>query len=399
MADSYRVLSLSDETLTLSLTGENSHVFHKPSGQGSLSIGTKGISEGKYDIWVEEGYPINWEALNGFYIPASRNNPRRPPYGDWPRWFYYSGDDAGFISWSSKRYIEDFTWIPHRGAAVDLTGAHIGRFFLRVPEEPVKLKIGKNVGRLSVSGHLENLKLQDCDGLTGAAFERFVPQEGADAYRLPVFEALKGALYISIGNEPMGQPFDCGSLLQFSELTCLSLWGNVTNLEALARLKHLESLELRYVPDLSGMPGLGCWERLNCFIGYNIEETAGKTFRAELKQLAEEREFRVASVTRLRKAIWFTTEYGIPFSGWEDKKGKAAVRAYKTCLKEVKKAETEEGVHQAVTLFVQTFNRLPDMETVEREDVGMAVEQLVEVAGLGISRETGQAWFDGVREF
>lgn len=330
MADSYKVLNLSDETLKLSLTGEDSHVFHKPSGQGSLSIGTKGISEGKYDIWVEEGYPINWEAFNGLYIPASRNDLHRHPYGDWPRWFYYSGDDAGFISWSSRRYIEDFTWILHRGTAVDLTGAHIGRFFLRVPEEPVKLKVGKQIGRLSVSGRLENLELQDCGGLTGAVFEHFVPQEGTDAYRLPVFDALRGALYISIGNEPMGQPFDCDSLLQFPELTCLSLWGNVT---------------------------------------------------------------------QLRKAIWFATEYGIPLSDWEDKKAKAAVRAYKACLKEVGKAETEDSVRQAVTLFVRTFNRLPDMETVEREDVFTAVDQLVEAAGLGISRETGRAWFDGVREF
>lgn len=399
MADSYKVLNLSDETLKLSLTGEDSHVFHKPSGQGSLSIGTKGISEGKYDIWVEEGYPINWEAFNGLYIPASRNDLHRHPYGDWPRWFYYSGDDAGFISWSSRRYIEDFTWILHRGTAVDLTGAHIGRFFLRVPEEPVKLKVGKQIGRLSVSGRLENLELQDCGGLTGAVFEHFVPQEGTDAYRLPVFDALRGALYISIGNEPMGQPFDCDSLLQFPELTCLSLWGNVTNLAALARLKHLESLELRYVPDLRGMPCLGCWAKLNCFIGYNIEETAGKAFRAQLRQLAKEREFAAARVTQLRKAIWFATEYGIPFSDWEDKKAKAAVRAYKACLKEVGKAETEDSVRQAVTLFVRTFNRLPDMETVEREDVFTAVDQLVEAAGLGISRETGRAWFDGVREF
>ena len=34
----------------LSLTGENSHTFDLYLGQGSLSIGTKGISKGEYDI-------------------------------------------------------------------------------------------------------------------------------------------------------------------------------------------------------------------------------------------------------------------------------------------------------------------------------------------------------------
>lgn len=38
---------------SLSLTGENSHIFDLQAGQGSLSIGTKGISEGKYDIWIQ----------------------------------------------------------------------------------------------------------------------------------------------------------------------------------------------------------------------------------------------------------------------------------------------------------------------------------------------------------
>lgn len=115
--------------------------------------------------------------------------------------------------------------------------------------------------------------------------------------------------------------------------------------------------------------------------------------------MSKEREFSCSSVSKLRKSIWFATEYGIPFSAWESKRAKAATRAYKACLKEVKKGETEEAVHEAIVRFVETLNTLPDMETTEREDAGTAVSQLVEAADLGISQETGQAWFDEVRDF
>lgn len=386
-------------TINLSLTGENSHQVCIPKGQGSLSIGTKGLSEGKYDIWVEDNCPIYWDAFNEFYIPASRGNPQRPPYGDWPRWFYYSGNDMGFIPWSSKRHIEDFSWMPQKGVCVDLAEANIHRFFLHIPKEPTKLRLGGTIRQLFLSGHLENLDIQAVVSLPSLQFGPFASQEKQQPYQLPVFDALKHVHGVSIHNEPMGQAFDCGSLLQFSEITWLSLWGNFTNLEALAEFKNLESLELRYVPDLTGMPGLAYWKNLRGFIGWNIEETAGKALRAELRQLSKEREFSYSSVSQLRKAVWFATEYGIPFSGWESKKAKAATRAYKACLKEVRKAENEDGVREAIVRFVAALNQLPDLETIEREDAGTAVSQLVEAAELGISQETGQAWFDEARDF
>lgn len=36
---------------TISLTGVDSHKAALPLGQGSFSIGTKGISKGKYDVY------------------------------------------------------------------------------------------------------------------------------------------------------------------------------------------------------------------------------------------------------------------------------------------------------------------------------------------------------------
>ena len=89
----------------ISLTGEKSHKISVPAGQGSFSIGTIGLSEGKYDVWVDDDKPINWSAFDGFYTGHGKANAEQHPYGDWPRWFYYSGSDKGFIEWSCKRHI------------------------------------------------------------------------------------------------------------------------------------------------------------------------------------------------------------------------------------------------------------------------------------------------------
>ena len=46
-------MSIGDREYVISLTGKDSHKVMIPAGQGSFSIGTKGLSEGKYDVWVE----------------------------------------------------------------------------------------------------------------------------------------------------------------------------------------------------------------------------------------------------------------------------------------------------------------------------------------------------------
>ena len=57
---------MSDRECVISLTGKDSHRVMIPAGQGSFSIGTKGLSEGTYDVWVEPDSVINWDAFNEF---------------------------------------------------------------------------------------------------------------------------------------------------------------------------------------------------------------------------------------------------------------------------------------------------------------------------------------------
>ena len=383
----------------ISLTGEKSHKISVPAGQGSFSIGTIGLSKGKYDVWVDGDKPINWSSFDGFYTGHGKTNAEQYPYGDWPRWFYYSGSDKSFIEWSCKRHIEHFNWFTYENASIDLTKANIYGFSLHVNKGKIEISIGSKTKEISLSGNIADIDIKKCDTFP---YLRFKPRGKLDEigqYQLPLYKLLENAPIVDIDVPPIGHPFDCKSLLQFANLKSLSLSGDLTNLDALAELKHLETIALRYVPDLTNMPNLSAWVNLKCFIGWNIEETAGKVLKKELNGLARTKELEHSSVSQLRKKIWFTTEYDIPFSAWEGKSEKIATKAYKTCLKEIKKAKTENEAHKVIIGFVKVINSLPNIETSEREDTGIAVLQLIESSALEISEETGLRWFDEVRDF
>lgn len=388
-----------DKPTHISLTGEKSHRISIPVGQGSFSIGTIGLSEGKFDVWVDNCKPIHWSAFNEIYTGHGRQNAEQYSYGNWPRWFYYSGNDKGFIEWSRKRHIERFHWTTYEDASIDITTASIYGFSLQVNKGHIEISIGSMTKELSLSGNIENIDIKKCDALP---YLRFMPRGGQDEtgpYELPLYKRLEKAPSIDIDVPPIGRPFDCKSLLQFTNLKSLSLSGNLANLDALAELKYLETIALRYVPDLTNMPSLSVWENLKNFIGWNIEETAGKVFKKEWNELAKTKELGHLSVSQLRKKIWFTTEYGIPFSAWDGKSAKIATKAYKTCLKEIRKSKAKSEVRKAIIEFVEVINSLQNIETTEREDTGIAVLQLIESSALDISEETGIEWFDEVRDF
>lgn len=382
----------------ISLTGKDSHRVMIPVGQGSFSIGTKGISKGEYDVWVEQDCAINWNAFNAFYTGYGREHKERYPYGNWPRWFYYSGNDTGFIEWSSKRRIEEFHWTAHADRTVDFSKADIGHLSIYTEESKIQVLTGEKIVELTLSGILENFTIKKCDKIPCLAFCPDYPKEKGGC-QLPVFPILAQAPFLSIYNLPTKAAFDCASLLQFENLKDITLHGNLTNLSALTELKQLEGIALRYVPDLHDMPKLASWNHLKSFIGYNIEETAGKALRAELKSLKKERQMDFVSVSKLRSQTWFATEYGIPFSEWDEKLAKKATRAYKSCFNKIKKSETEDEIHEAVKEFIEKINRLDGIETTEREDVFTAILQLKEGAKIDILPEKWELWFDALREF
>ena len=381
----------------LSLTGENSHTFDLYLGQGSLSIGTKGISKGEYDIWVEPDDVINWDAFNECYTEYGSRRKEEYPYGDWPRWFYYSGMDTGFIAWTSKRKTEDFYWIPTQDACVDFSKSMIRQLFLDLKTH-MKITIGPDILKLSLHGDLKNVEIDSKGGNPILDFKMLGYSEPEKLYRIPEFRCLQDVESVYVEVSPVGDPFDCESLMQFGKLKHLQIVGNICHANALSDLKDLESLRLFNAPDLSDLPRLECWKQLDHFLGVDIDEIAGKDLKKQLKALEKERNIE-SHIAKLRSKTWFATEYENPFKDWEGKKGKSASKLYKEHLKEIKKAAEEDKVRELITHFAEAFNAFDDIDTVEREEIAEAVSKLVMASPFEITQSTWMQWFDEARDY
>jgi len=293
--------------IQLSLTKENSHTISIPLGQGSLAIGTIGMNKKHFDVLVEENAPINWDTFNTCFTSAGREKKEHYPYGDWPRFIYYSGNDLGFIKWTAKRKTEDFSWTPQKSIIADFTKVNIRNLSI-IQSKSIKigLKLGKNITSFSISGNLENIDILLNEGINSLSVYPDVSKN--EIYQLPKFDKLKDITSLSISIKPLDNPIDCRSLLQFKNLTSLSLSGNFTNLDCLKDFEKIERLAIRYAPNLENFPKLDSWKKLNHFIGWNIEETKGKQLRKELNNLSKERkkfklECRIASDTALLAAL------------------------------------------------------------------------------------------------
>ncbi len=387
-----------DKEVVLSLTGKDSHKFLFPSGQGSLSIGTIGNVNREYDLLVNEDDVIYWETFNGYYSVAGWKEKDRYPYGNMPRFFYYSGNDTGFIDWSSKREIEEFRWIPQKDMSVDFTNSKIYLLYIKTKEYYIDFSLGEQVSELHLCGHLDHYLIKNCKKVPRLYFE---PEydKNIESYKLPIFSVLKDAEEVQVTVSALSAPFDCSSLLQFPKLKKIYLNGNITNLEALKELEDLNTLGIWNAPNLSGMPKLTVWDHLSWFVASTIDEEVGKVLRKELSSLKKKRKFEFSYVGKLRSPLWFEQNYGIPFAYWENKNGKKATSAYKKCLKEVKSSKTEEKIKKAIINFVEKINKLEDIESMERDDVYSSLCSIMKSSPIEIGTKKWETWFDKAREF
>lgn len=375
---------------TLSLTGKDSHKVNITPGQGSFSIAPKTFGE-KADAYVDADTPIQWEVFNDFKVPAG---------GNWPRAIDYVGNDTRFIEWTEQREMESFDWRLMAPATVDFSKAKIEYLSVDNNDYPLNIKLGNERLRgLSLQGNPHKITLEMAVPLKSISFALNTEKKDSTPVFLPEFEALKDITTINISTAIGGQPFDCGSLLQFKKLKAVRLYGNMCNMEALGKL-DLSCIEVRYCPDMGGLPPLNTWKDLNYCIFWNVEEERGKLLRKELKELSKTREMNeYASVSNLHPKSWFVTEFNIPFASWEGKNGREALKAYKTTLKAIKKAKKEKEVKDLLEALIAVINSLPNIETTEREDTYEAVCQLAEVAPFEIDEEKVQLWFDEARDF
>lgn len=379
--------------LLISLTHEYSHEADIQLGQGSFNIGVKGIDDSA-DVWVNSNDKINWNSFKGC---ERIFNKQIESSIAWPRFFSYTGNDIGFIEWSKERKIEDFTWNPQKEMSVDFINANIRNLYIE-SNYKLNLSFGENINYLDLYGNLDNYIIKKCSKVPSLGF---YPKKDntVKQYVLPNYECFKSAEAVLVKVDPNGAPFDCNSLLQFPNLKLLHLIGNMTNLSSLKKLKNLSKLGFWDVPELSDLPNIDNWKELNKFVAINIDETTGKRLKEEFNKLKKERTFEFVSISKLRDKLWFKTEYNLPFSTWDSKKEEKATSIYKKCLKEIKNASSEENIKNAIINFTSEFNKMDDIESIEREDIYTSLCILMKNSPIKIEHDIWLKWFDETRNF
>ncbi len=397
-------LITADGRFPLNLTGPQSHVLIREPGVGSLTIGPASMGK-RADLHVEPDARIDWRVLDAFGVGAGGNWPY------WPRHLYYTGSDTSFLVWARDRPIEDMTWTPVLAGdhVIDASQARIhdlrlrldqpgGQLHLKLPEpllfKSPTLDLSGDLSRISVEGDLR----------IDLILRPRTSRRRTDApCRLPDLGAMKQATALTLYNEPLAQPISLDFLADFPNVRSVCLWGNFTDLDGLAQRPELTSLGMRYMPNLDGLPSLDTWPDLRSFIGFNVDETAGKALRQQVKARARKQPWiGHTSVTMLRKPEWWEKEYGRPFSGWPARQSKRANAAYDEAQAALAQAGSEADAQRAFTDFAAGFNGFKGIETTEREDIGEAVWQLAQtehLSALGVTEEKALQWFDESRDY
>lgn len=386
-----------DGRYTIDLTGSRSHTLVRQPGVGSLSIGPSDLGK-KADLHVPPDADIDWTVFNPFATPAG---------SPWPRFLHYTGSDAGFFNWAQTRPIEQMTWAPVLSAdtVVDasesiLHSLHIGlgqsgaRLSLKLPKSSLRLSVSGDLSRFSATGDIpSSLAVAPCTSR----------RKSDPPFVLPDLGELHQVSSLTLQSTPLGQPISLRCLDWFPNLDSLSLWGNFSDLELLARQARLTNLELRFMPDLEDLPALDVWPLLDGFIAYNVEDAGGKRLKQQMKARAKTRPWAgYVSVSQLRKPEWWMTEYGRPFSSWPKRLAKIANEAYDAAQAALAQARSLADAEEAITAFTVRFNTLKGIETTEREDLGEAVWQLSQSEhriDQPITEEMAQGWFDAAREY
>lgn len=380
-----------DLNLEISLTKNKKYKTEVFLGQGYFVIGTLGLTKEKCEVLVEATEEINWDAFNGYYVPASWPYKDQMPYGDWPRYLYYYGNDEGFIKWSKKRKVESFWWNPYEDKIVDFTNSQIEELSIQVENRKVVISLGANTKYLKLHGNLENIKINKCNKMTNIFF---YPEYGNNIkkYKLPIFDSLKEADRIIISVPVACPPFDCESLLQFSNLKDLTLEGNMTNLIALEKLEKIEEMRIRNTPNLTGFPPLNTWKNLKKFYACGIERIIGLRLRKEAKELKKTSRFNFIGIHDLKSTIWFETKYGIPFEFWEEDSKKIATKAYKKLYDEIRKIEKEKNIKISLMNYIQRLYDLDKISDNQKKDVYSSIVKIIEGLEIKVDFEKINQW-------
>ena len=68
-------------------------------------------------------------------------------------------------------------------------------------------------------------------------------------------------------------------------------------------------------------------------------------------------------------------------------------------MKEIKNASSEENIKNAIINFTSEFNKMDDIESIEREDIYTSLCILMKNSPIKIEHDIWLKWFDETRNF
>ena len=365
---------------TVSLTGEASHTLEVEAGVGNLYVGPRPQRKGVPQLIVEAGQSLRWAALDE--IPQSGAYP-------WPRFLYYEGHDPGLFEYAINRRLEQLVWTPTQAMTVDMAAAQIDELRLKL-EFALKVTLPGGVRRFQVqgrAGHLEvrppvsselSLSFSDCG------------DEGA----LAVVEGLTGVTSLDV-NTNHRRPADARSVVKYSKLARLAINGPVEHASALEGLQGLKSLTFRQCYELSELPALSAWPRLERVMFVDVSQADGRRLKAQAKGLSLE----TAMFSKLRSPDWIEQNVGKPFRDWPTAQAKAGHRAVETFLEVRGRSRSAKKLKEAVAAYLTGFDKMFKagfIETAEREEIGDVLFR----QGRNVEEQAQLlALFDALRDF
>lgn len=310
----------------------------------------------------------------------------------------YGGRDSRVQDYLSRRHdIHRFGWSGHQQSQIDLSRTAIAELSLNASDGPLEV-------RLPSSGSLRRLSLAlPADpGLL-----RFVPPEKGARIHLMLncsatpdgptaiagLEAIRALSLFNVRQLRIGElvPYQ-----QLEELTVIGPPGGIPDLEELTLLPRLKKLFLRdcYGLNAAGMPRSSALPKLE-----SVEIDGIR--RADADLLTERLGKRTLSIRGKRSDAWLRANLDNPFREWPEehgvKVGKAAMAAYRKAAAALERPGELEAVRTALHGFMTAINKLSEREpfdTIQREQVMDAFDELASQAGDILPSETAETWFE-----
>ena len=313
---------------------------------------------------------------------------------------------AAYINGNS--IISEVRWQSSTVSELDLSNSNVSRLIVHA-EGLQTLRLNEGLSTLILNG-APSPSLRIDDPHAG----RFLRLQCGGA--LAPFDGLDELMHLQLSAMP-AVDFDVVAQ-RFPGLTELTVWGkpglasNVASIATLARLQEFTAYELfGYGPD--DFPAPAQLPSLSSLCLASLPADAAKAIKASYKKAAALG--LNLSVTRPRKPEWLAENLDNPFRDWDGREhisaayAKKAAQAYKKLLATartldaVNDAETVQAMAQEmVTAYVAVFNQIERrssiIETVERDEIYVALEQVLAQAQLPDVAAL-YALFDRLRDF